>query len=129
MNLDRWKWVGGFAAGIVVGIIFFSAWTYADSLEDVERRVSALEAGRLAEEAELRVRERTAEPGRVVGPGAQLVADAQARLVANMGVARPVEAGRGCEVREEGRSGVSQGGRPGGSMSASKWLEAAGSGS
>ena len=63
MNLDRWKWVGGFAAGIVVGIIFFSAWTYADSLEDVERRVSVLEAGRLAQEAELRVRERTAEPG------------------------------------------------------------------
>ena len=128
MDLERWKWVGGFACGVGIGILVTVVWAQAASLGELEGRVATLEEAR-AGEAMRRGREENAvgmAPGS--GPGAQLVADAQARLAAELaeaGPARPL--GKGCEAPAQAGERVSEGGA--GAVSASEWLRRQGSGS
>ena len=126
MDLERWKWVGGFAAGIGIGILVTVVWAQAASLDELEGRVATLEEARAGEAMRFGSGDNAAGMARGSGPGAKLVADAQARLEARLaeaGAARPV--GKGCEAPAGER--VSEGGA--GAVSASEWLRRQGEGS
>ena len=122
MDLERWKRVGLFFAGIAVGILVTVVWAQGRLWEGLDDRVAELEAVRL--HAAQRREGFTQEPG----PGAQLVDDAQARLEAVLARAGPAPVpGNGCEAPAAAGEGAPAGSA--GSVSAAEWLRRQGAGS
>lgn len=128
MDLERWKWIGGFAGGIGIGILVTVVWAQATSLGELEGRVVTLEEARVGETMRCGPGDDAAGMTQGLGPGAQLVADAQARLAAELAEAGPVRPlGKGCEAPASAGERVSE--ERAGAVSASEWLRQQGAGS